>query len=118
MWVLRWIFTAIIILLILGFALQNQEQTVSVHILNWTTPNLPLYFILYIFFAGGVLTWVFVSMFNILKLKNTIYKLEKHNSKIQDELNKLRNINIDEELPEDTSDNVELASNDQGDEES
>jgi len=100
MWVFRWILTALVILVVLGFALQNQEQTVSVHILNWTTPNLPLYFILYISFAAGVLTWVLVSVFNMLKLKNVIHRLERQNQKIQDELNKLRNINIEEELPE------------------
>ncbi|MCD6115989.1 LapA family protein [bacterium] len=118
MWVFRWILTALVILIILGFALQNQEQTVSVHVLNWTTSNLPLYFILYISFAAGVLTWVLVSMLNMLKLKNTIHKLEKQNTKIREELNKLRNINIDDEPPAEPSQEVELASDDQGEEES
>ena len=104
MWIVRWILTALIILLILGFALQNQEQTVSVRILNWTTPNLPLYFFLYAAFAAGVLIWAVVSAFHMLKLKKTIHRLEKKNSRTQRELDKLRNITIEseeeEEIPE------------------
>lgn len=107
MWILRWILGALLIIIILGFALQNQDQTVSVKIIKWQSPVLPLYFFLYISFGAGILTWVLVSAINILKLKGDILKLQKENRKTRDELNRLRNVNIEEEagsteLEEDT----------------
>lgn len=107
MWILRWILGALLIIIILGFALQNQDQTVSVKIIKWQSPVLPLYFFLYISFGAGILIWVIASALNILKLKGDILKLQKENRKTRDELNRLRNANIEEEagsteLEEDT----------------
>ena len=98
MWILRWILGALLIIVILGFALQNQSQTVSVEINKWNSPVLPLYFFLYIAFGAGILTWVLVSTFNILKLKGEIHRLLRDNRKIREELNRLRNVNIEEEV--------------------
>lgn len=97
MWVFRWLLIAVVMLVILGFALQNQEQMVSVNILNYTSPNLPLYLLLYIAFGFGLLVWVGVSMVHVLKIRNEVYKLQKENKKIREELNRLRNIGIDED---------------------
>jgi len=97
MWIIRWIVSALVILIILGFALQNQEQMVSVRVLTWQSPNLPLYLFLYVAFAAGVLIWALISALNIIKLKGDIRKLQKDNRKITDELNRLRNVNIEEE---------------------
>ncbi len=97
MWVFRWLLIAVVMLVILGFALQNQEQMVSVNILNYTSPNLPLYLLLYIAFGFGLLVWVGVSMVHVLKIRGDVYKLQKENKKIREELNRLRNIGIDED---------------------
>lgn len=98
MWIVRWILGAILIIAILGFALQNQEQTVTVKLIRWQSPVLPLYFFLYLSFAAGILTWVLVSTLNILKLKNDIHKLQREKRKTMEELNRMRNANIEEEL--------------------
>jgi putative membrane protein len=101
MWIFRWLLIALVMLVILGFALQNQEQMVSVNILNYTSPNLPLYLLMYIAFGFGLLLWVVVSMVHVLKLKSAIYKLQRENKKIREELSRLRNIGIEED--EDTA---------------
>jgi len=117
MWILRWIFSALIIILILGFALQNQnpEQAVSVRIIQWQSPVLPLYFYIYFAFAIGILTWVAVSTFNVLKLKGDIRRVQKENRKIQNELNRLRNVSIEEDVeqeePESELDDSESLNN-------
>lgn len=98
MWIVRWVLIALLILLILGFALQNQQQTVSVKILNWKSPVLPLYIFLYISFGAGLLFWVLISMLNMLKLKGEIHRLQRENRKVKDELNRLRNVSIEEEV--------------------
>lgn len=98
MWILRWILGALLIIIILGFALQNQDQTVAVKIIKWQSPVLPLYFFLYLSFGAGLITWVIVSALNILKYKGDIMKLQRENRKIREELNRLRNISIEDEV--------------------
>jgi uncharacterized integral membrane protein len=97
MWIFRWVISAIIILMILGFALQNQEQTVSVRIVQWESPHLPLYLLLYMAFGIGILLWVLVSAWNTFKLKGEIYRLQRENRRIKEDLNRLRNASIEEE---------------------
>lgn len=104
MWVVRWILGALLIIAILGFALQNQEQTVSVNILKWKSPVLPLYFFLYLSFGAGIVSWLLVSTLNILRLKNDIHKLHREKRKIVEELNRMRNANIDEEIETESAD--------------
>ena len=81
MWIVRWILIALIVLVILAFAIYNMEQTVYVKFLKWQSANLPLVLFLYLSFAFGMLFWVVVSAFNILKLKNQIHRLQRENRK-------------------------------------
>jgi uncharacterized integral membrane protein len=98
MWIVRWFISALLIIVILGFALQNQEQTVYIKIFHWTSPVLPLYFFLYIAFGIGLLFWFLMSSLNMLKMRNQVHRLKKDNLKIKEELNRLRNISIEEEV--------------------
>lgn len=98
MWIVRWILIALLILIVLGFALQNQSQTVSVRFLKWQSPVLPLYLYLYLSFGAGLLFWVLISALNTIKLKGEIFKLNRENRKIRDELNRLRNVTIEEDI--------------------
>jgi len=98
MWIVRWFISALLIIVILGFALQNQEQTIYVNIFRWTSPVLPLYFLLYIAFGIGLLFWFLMSSLNMLKTRNQIRRLKKDNQRIKEELNRLRNISIEEEV--------------------
>ena len=106
MWVVRWILGALLIIIILGFALQNQDQTVTVKIIKRQSPVLPLYFFLYLAYAAGILTWLLVSTLNILKLKGDVHKLNREKKKIIEELNRMRNANIDEVITPPTAEEV------------
>ena len=100
MWIIRWILVALFIVVILGFALQNQEATVSVEILKWKSPVLPLYLFLYISFIAGLIFWWLISILHIVKLKGNNLHFQRENHKIRNELDRLRNANIEEdELP-------------------
>ena len=96
MWVFKWVLAAILIVLILGFALQNTHQVVQVKIVNWISPELPLYFVVYISFSLGLFTWLLTSIFKILQLKTECRQLKKQGQHLQDELNKLRNLTVEE----------------------
>ena len=96
MWVIKWILGALLIVLVLGFALQNQYQMVQVRILNWVSPELPLYLIVYISFAFGLFTWLVASIFKIMQLKVETKQWKKKVDELQDELNRLRNLSVEE----------------------
>ncbi len=96
MWVFKWVLSAVLILIILGFALQNQQEVVRVHIVNWTSVELPLYFVIYISFAFGLFTWLLTSIFKIMQLKSDCRQLKKQGEHLQEELNKLRNLTVEE----------------------
>jgi uncharacterized integral membrane protein len=98
MWLIRWILTALVIIVILGFSLQNQQQTASVQFLSWKSNVLPLYLLLYLAFCIGFILSVLVSAVHVLNQKREIHRLHKTNKRIKEELDRLRNIHIEEEI--------------------
>jgi len=94
--------SALIILFVLGFAVQNNDpaQQVSLVFLKgkWETEPLPIWLITYASFAVGVLFWLIVSIFQVFQLKSQIRQLRKENKSIREELDGLRNLSIDEDL--------------------
>ena len=97
MWILKWLGGTILVLLIIYFAIQNTEATVVVKFYKWQSVDLPLWVVMYLSFAAGILTWLIVSIVRIVKLKGDMRKLKKNNKRLQDELNRLRNVAIEEE---------------------
>lgn len=96
MWILRWIVGALLIILIIGFALQNTDQQVTVTFIKWQSVNLPLWVVMYVSFAVGILFWLVVSILQILGLKNTNRKNQKEIKKLRQELDRLRNVSVEE----------------------
>ncbi len=99
MWVIKWILAVVVILVVLGFALANSEQVVTVVFLPnvWQYGNVQLWMVIYASFASGVLFWLIVSVFQVLQLKGEIRRLNKLNNEMQNELDSLRNLPIGEE---------------------
>ncbi len=98
MWIFRWIFMAIVMILIIGFAMQNTEQRVTIQFLDYATQPLPLWIIMYASFAVGVLFWLLVSIFQILMLKRDLAKQRKEIKNLKSELDRLRNVSIEEQV--------------------
>ena len=99
MWIIRWSLIVIVLLGLLGFSLQNQTQRVEIYIGTYVSPQMPLYFALYLSFALGILVFFLISIYNLLQLKSEIAKQKRDNRKLREELDRLRNISIDEDLP-------------------
>ncbi|MFQ5824604.1 MAG: lipopolysaccharide assembly LapA domain-containing protein [bacterium] len=99
MWVVKWFLAVIVILVVLGFALQNSGEQVTVVFMTqvWQYENVQLWMVIYASFALGVLFWLIVSVFQVLQLKGEIRRLKKVNFEIQNELDSLRNLPIGEE---------------------
>lgn len=99
MWLIKWIVGIFLVLAILGFALQNQHQVVQVYVANWVSPEVPLYFVIYIAFALGMITSILFALVRIFQLKQENRKIKKERNELEDELSKLRNLSITDEAP-------------------
>jgi uncharacterized integral membrane protein len=98
MWIIRWLFIAIIVLGVIGFAMQNMAQTASIQFIKWETIPLPLWVIMYASFAFGILFWLLISIVQIFGLKNENRKSRKEVKRLKTELDKLRNVSIDDSI--------------------
>ena len=100
MWIIRWVIVALVIIIVLGFAIQNQEATSAVSFWTWTTPELPLYLLLYISFVLGIVFWLSISIAKMMQQKAECYKLQKEIKKLKNELDRMRNVHIEDEMAE------------------
>lgn len=96
MWAIKWIFIAVIIIVLIGFAMQNTEQTVTIRVLSYESIALPLWVVMYISFAVGMLTWLLISIFQLLKSKTILHRIKRENNRLKKELDQLRNVSVEE----------------------
>ena len=104
MWILRWVVLAVFIILVIGFAMQNTHEAVSVRFLTYQSIDLPLWVIMYVAFAIGLFFWLIVSIFQILSLKNQLRKKAREIKRLRAELDKLRNVAVEDSVIPDTTD--------------
>ena len=99
MWAVKWFLAVILILLVFGFALQNNsvDQKVAVNFVTWEYTAVPLWLVIYASFGFGVLFWLIVSVFQVLQFKSEIRRLNKSQNALQIELDNLRNLPIGED---------------------
>jgi len=99
MWAVKWVLAVILILMVFGFTLQNNnvDQKVAVYFVTWEYTAVPLWLVMYASFGFGVLFWLIVSVFQVLQSKNEIRRLNKSQNELQIELDNLRNLPIGED---------------------
>lgn len=100
MWVIRWFFLAFFILIAIAFAAYNNDSTVVIKFFKWQSIALPLWVVMYLCFAAGIVTWLIISIAQIFSLKNSLRKYRKELKKVNEELSRMRNVNLTEEVPE------------------
>lgn len=98
MWIIKWIFAALLIAFIIGFAMQNAEQQVSVSFLHWQSNNLHLWMVMYISFTAGLFAWLVISIFHTISLRSENIKINKEVARLRDELDRLRNLSVEESI--------------------
>ena len=99
MWLIRWSIIVVVLIALLGFSLQNQEQRVIIKVGTYISPEMPLYFALYLAFALGIFVFFLISIYNLVQLKTQIARQKRDNRKLREELDRLRNLSLDEDLP-------------------
>lgn len=98
MWIIRWVFAVISIVFIIGFAVQNSEQLVTVSFLHWQSGEIHLWVVMYIAFAAGIFTWLIISIFHTISLRAENTAIKKEVSKLKEELDRMRNLSVEESI--------------------
>ena len=101
MWIVRWIFWILVLFVIIIFVTQNVDFLKDSHTLEflfWKTKSpLPIWVVMFISFAVGILIWLIGSIFKLLELKSEVRKVNKENVVLKKELDALRNIPLDDD---------------------
>lgn len=96
MWIVKWLSVAIVLILMLGFFIQNQSQTVVVHYLKWQSPTIPLYLVIFLSFCFGLIVWFLVAVFRELQMSSELRHYKRENRRLREELVALRNLPLEE----------------------
>lgn len=97
MWILRWILIIIFVFFLVGFLSQNSGYDVNVRILGWTSPDMPLAYMLVIAAIIGYLLSLLVAVINHIRLRSQITALRRRQRELQAELDRLRNFALEDE---------------------
>lgn len=108
MWIIRWVLITILILVLVGFLGLNLGQDVIVDFLFWQSPPIPLAYALFVAFALGMIVHLLIAITRQFQLRAQIGRQKRQIRKLQDELEKLRNLSIEEELLTPESDTDQL----------
>jgi len=98
MWIARTIIVTLIVLVLVGFLGLNMDELVDVNFLFWETPRIALAFALFFAFALGMLVHLLISIGFHISLRSDIGKQKRQIRKLQAELEKLRNLSIEDDL--------------------
>ncbi len=98
MWIVRWVIITVVILVLVGFLGLNQDEYVDVDFLFWETPPIALAYALFFAFALGMVVHLLIAILQHIQLRTQIGRQKRQIRKLQDELEKLRNLSIEEEI--------------------
>jgi uncharacterized integral membrane protein len=91
MWIIRTLFIVVVLILLLGFAVQNAYQRVSINILNKQYANVPMILVLFVAFVVGILVWFIFTIFQYFRMQGDLYQERKRNKRLTEEIKALRN---------------------------
>lgn len=96
MWFVRWITAIVVVLVLVVLATQNSTLQVVVRFYKWQSVEMPLWVVMYLSYAAGLLTWLVISLIRVVGLRRDLRRLTKENEKLKSELGRLRNISVEE----------------------
>ena len=109
MWIIRWVLITIVILILVEFLGLNQDEFVDVDFLFWESLPIALAYDLFFAFAAGMVVHLLIAIFSQFQLRAEIGRQKRQVRKLQDELQKLRNLSLDEDLFEPEEEKPELS---------
>jgi uncharacterized integral membrane protein len=96
MWVARLLLTLIIVAIIIGFAVYNSGESVTVRVLGHTYESVPMIIVAFwAFIVGMVVSFVLALTYNA-RMQRQLAEQKRENKKLILELTSLRNVAIEE----------------------
>lgn len=99
-WIVRWTIIGLVMLGVLGFALQNADM-VKLTIWTWQSGDVPIYLIAYFAFALGILVAAVIAAANQVHQRLLLSRARRDVQRLKDELIRLRRVSLDEALLDD-----------------
>jgi len=84
--------------LFLFFAMYNNQQMVSIHLLVWQTPNIPVWILIFISLILGLILGLILVTSAVVSANTEKKRFQKELKTTKEELNRLRNVSIEEEV--------------------
>ena len=100
------IFAALVLVIIILYFLLQNNNPVNVDLVFYQKENVPISVVMLGALGGGMLIGYIVALMLILAGKSEIRSLKNKNQQLAEELNELRNANIDEGIYEDEDGDV------------
>ena len=97
--VFNWIILIVILVLIVAIFTQNNQTLGTVKIFKWqTSPDWPISYSLLLAGILGYLLSLIVAIINQLRLRAQIGHLKRENRQVREELDRLRNLAVEEDM--------------------
>jgi len=92
MWIIRYAIAIVLIIALVGFAIQNSYQQVVVNIANKTYTDVPLNYVIFVAFCIGMIFWFVISVIQYFKMMTQLAEQRKENRLLRQEITTLRNL--------------------------
>ena len=96
MWILKWLGIALLLIVMLGFAMMNIGQQVDINLFFWQFEEVPLILVIFEAFIAGMLVWFLIAFINELKLRADLKNARRESEELHEELQALRNMPLQE----------------------
>ncbi len=92
MWIVRWFFILLVLVIVLTFVVQNStEQRVIIKFFNWKSGEISFVFAMFLAFVMGLAVRLMISIYHDLKLRSEIAIKNRQIRSLEKELSDLRN---------------------------
>ena len=105
MWIIRWTFVVIIMILLLVFVFQNNKMLsdeILIDFFNMTYSTSVMVLVL-ISLITGIVIWLAVSIFQMLNIRMELRGTRKEIAQLKTELSSLRNLELEDEDGEEST---------------
>jgi uncharacterized integral membrane protein len=92
----------LLLAVLLVFAMGNNEQTVSVKFLGWQTVQMPVWMLVMLTLIIGLVLGLVLTTGLVLKANGEKRAVQKEFKKVKAELNRMRNVPVEEETDTET----------------
>ncbi|OGF98088.1 MAG: hypothetical protein A2Z06_03520 [Candidatus Glassbacteria bacterium RBG_16_58_8] len=100
MWVIRLLLPTLILVVIIGFAFLNPQETVNVDLFFRYYYKTPLTVVVLISILSGMLLMFSLSVYHDIKMRSQVRRLRQENRRMSEELTTLRTSPFQEVEPE------------------